>query len=263
MRPIEQSIINNSLSLVFLLHVSTSTRSSSSGRCYTKAYKYSEFCQRSCCMFRPSKGHHQGGMYKDIQVLQILSDFLLHVSTSTRSSSGRYLQRHTSTLNFAKDLRRIFDSTTDARIASVGDRSGWHILGNWNVHYRAHNNLPLVPLLINAVAPSHQISLRSILTLSSHLSLGLPGGLFASGFPTKTLYAFLLSPIHATFPACLTPHLLIWLPLLRYKSILSWKVSVAGPGIKPATGCVFFKYLFKFDTGSVYSIQRKITKLFL
>jgi hypothetical protein len=43
--------------------------------------------------------------------------------------------------------------------------------------------------------PSRPISLRSILILSTYLRLGLPSGLFPSGFPTNILYAFLFSPI--------------------------------------------------------------------
>jgi hypothetical protein len=48
--------------------------------------------------------------------------------------------------------------------------------------------------------PPHSTYLRSIL-LPSHLRLRLPSGLFPSGFPTKTLYTHLHSPMHATCPA--------------------------------------------------------------
>ena len=47
----------------------------------------------------------------------------------------------------------------------------------------------------------HPISWKYTLILLYHLHLGLPSGLFPSGFPIKTLYTLLLSSIHATCPA--------------------------------------------------------------
>ena len=67
---------------------------------------------------------------------------------------------------------------------------------NPKVHYRTHKPPPPVPIMgqpnsvhmvygLNWAAPG---SWRSILILSTQLRLGLPSGLFPSGFPTKTLY---------------------------------------------------------------------------
>jgi hypothetical protein len=48
--------------------------------------------------------------------------------------------------------------------------------------------------------PPYPISLRSILILSSYLYLGLPNGLFPPGFPTKSLYAFLIPTLECYMP---------------------------------------------------------------
>jgi len=45
------------------------------------------------------------------------------------------------------------------------------------------------------------ISLRSFSILSSNLRLGLPSGLFPSGFRTAIFYVLLISSMRATFPA--------------------------------------------------------------
>ena len=74
------------------------------------------------------------------------------------------------------------------------------ILWNPTVHYRSHKCPPPVSILshLDPVHTPTSYLRRSILILSSHLHLGLPSGLFPSGFPTKTLYTPLLSPIRST-----------------------------------------------------------------
>ena len=53
---------------------------------------------------------------------------------------------------------------------------------------------------IQSIYP-HPTYWRSILTLSTNLRLGHPSGLLPFGFPTKTLYTPLSSPIRSTCPA--------------------------------------------------------------
>jgi len=48
--------------------------------------------------------------------------------------------------------------------------------------------------------PPHTTFWRSILLLFSHLRLGIPNGIFPSGFTTENLSTSLLSPIRATCP---------------------------------------------------------------
>ena len=93
------------------------------------------------------------------------------------------------------------------------------------VHYCIHKCPPPVPILsqLDPVHTPHPTSWRFILILSSHLSLGLPSGLFPSGFPTKTLDMPLLSPIRATWRAHLILHYFITRTILgeEYRSLSS------------------------------------------
>jgi hypothetical protein len=82
-----------------------------------------------------------------------------------------------------------------------------HLLLNPNVHYCVDKHPPPVPTLsqMTPVQPLAMFPQYPFLMLSSHLHLDLPSGLFSPGYPTKILYAFLISATHATRPT----HLII------------------------------------------------------
>ena len=83
------------------------------------------------------------------------------------------------------------DRRTDGRTDGRKDRSLRHPSLSWASP-------------IQSIYP-HPTSWRSVLILSTNLRLGLPSGLFPSGFPTRTLYTTLSSPIRTTCP----PHLIL------------------------------------------------------
>jgi hypothetical protein len=85
-------------------------------------------------------------------------------------------------------------------------------------------------------SPCPETNLRSILTLSCNLCLGHLS-LFPSGFPSKSLYGPLLSPIHATCPLyhvwLVDIHNMWWVQIIKVCIMQSSPVSssLEGPNI--------------------------------
>jgi hypothetical protein len=102
--------------------------------------------------------------------------------------------------------------------------------------------------------PTHLISPRSILTLSTHLHLGLPSGLYPSFFLTNILYEFLFSPIHATCLVSLFLHdfIMAIIPGEGYKlwssSLCSFLQSFGWENYQPDVYLCGLHYTFHLST---------------
>ena len=85
-----------------------------------------------------------------------------------------------------------------------------------------------------SIPSPHPASWRSILILSSRLCLGRLSDLFISGFLTKILYASLLSPLHASYPAPLVLLDLI-IQIIFNEDYISWSSSLCSLLHAPVT----------------------------
>jgi len=112
-------------------------------------------------------------------------------------------------------------SPSEARNFS-GSQECPRILWNPKVHYFIHNILSLIPFLsqINPIQDQlYTICLKSILILSSHLSLKFQSGNFAAVLPAKTLYKFLFSHLAATKKNKVSDHV-TWPGISKFMQVM-------------------------------------------
>jgi len=95
--------------------------------------------------------------------------------------------------------RVLLEKLTGSAASQEIPRNFW----NPKAHHHTHKCPPPVSILSqhHPVPTTPSYFLKIHLILSSHLRLGLPNGLFPSGFPTRTLYTPLPCPIRTTCPA--------------------------------------------------------------
>jgi hypothetical protein len=124
-----------------------------------------------------------------------------------------------------------------------------NILWNQKANCRVHNGPLLVPILsqINPVhiTPSHSSNVR--FNVFSHLRLGLSGGLFPSGYPTKILYIYIPLLPNACSMSCQ-----FHLPWFDYSNYIWWRVQIIKLLIIQFSpifyGFIHFRYIYFIST---------------
>jgi hypothetical protein len=131
------------------------------------------------------------------------------------------------------------------------------ILWNLKIEYGVHKGPPLV-LILSHNNPIHT-SLRSILILSTHLRLGLPSGIFPSGFPTNILYAFNLLPHSCYMPRPFHPS---WLDYSKPSSLHKNIRWISNELIKPGEKIIresYIKQKHKYDSWTWMHVKKIYT----
>ena len=158
---------------------------------------------------------HITANWANVATCNLCHELLRHVRTRQDWLQTHPTQWATTTI----PIRIKFEQTSYINSDSQEIRS---ILWNLNDPHRVDNSLPLLRILRQfhfTPPPHYMLFLRSILILSFLLSLGLRSGFFPSDFPTKTLYASLLSPKGVTCPV----HSFSW---FYHPNSIWWEVQI-------------------------------------
>ena len=137
-------------------------------------------CTKSLCKHKGLQGQNlQAGSIEWFFQLQ----FLWVITTTLLTPRSRVLLEKLTVSRLVKKFAAFYGT----RSFITAFTSARHLFLSW-------------ASLIQSIPPN-PTSWRSNFILSSHLCLGLPSGLCPSGFPTKTLYTPLPSPLRAACPA--------------------------------------------------------------